>query len=185
MQHLGTKELQTERLILRRFAMDDAEAMYRNWCDDPEVTKYLCWPTHENVEVTRSVLAEWVSSYEKDDVYHWAIVLMEIGEPIGGISVVHRNDDIQMVHIGYCIGRRWWRQGVMTEAFAEVIRFLFEEVGVNRIEARHDVENPNSGKVMLKCGLKYEGTMRQAGRNNQGIRDGAFYGILAEDYFAE
>jgi ribosomal-protein-alanine N-acetyltransferase len=75
----------------------------------------------------------------------------------------------------------WWHRGYTSEALAELIRFFFEEVGANRIEARHDPRNPNSGKVMLKCGMKYEGTIRQADCNNQGICDYAMYGILRTD----
>lgn len=70
----------------------------------------------------------------------------------------------------------------MTEAFKEVIRFLFEEVGVNRICATHDVNNPHSGDVMKKCGLKFEGILRDGGKNNQGIIDIATYAILKKDY---
>lgn len=58
-----------------------------------------------------------------------------------------------------------------------------EEVGANRVESRHDSNNPNSGKVMAKCGMKLEGILRQADRNNQGICDCCMYGILAQDYF--
>jgi ribosomal-protein-alanine N-acetyltransferase len=90
-----------------------------------------------------------------------------------------------MAHLGYCIGKEWWHLGIMTEALGSVIKYLFEEVGMNRIEARHDTNNPNSGKVMLKCGMKYEGTMRQADMNNQGLSDCSLYAILAEDYFKE
>ena len=88
-----------------------------------------------------------------------------------------------MVHIGYCIGRTWWNKGYTSEALKELLRFFFEEVGVNRIESRHDPRNPNSGKVMLKCGLNYEATLRQSDKNNQGICDAAHYAILAEEYF--
>ncbi len=105
-------------------------------------------------------------------------------EPIGGISVVHNDDAIKMVHIGYCIGRKWWKQGITSEALATVIKFFFEEVGVNRVESRHDPRNPNSGRVMMKCGLKYEGTHREADWNNQGICDSSLYAILAKDYNA-
>lgn len=96
-------------------------------------------------------------------------------EPIGTISVVHMNDEIDMVHIEYCIGRRWWHKGI--------IPFLIEEVGVKRIESRYDPRNPNSGKVMLKCGLKYDGTLRNADINNQGICDAVMYAFLSEDYY--
>ena len=88
-----------------------------------------------------------------------------------------------MVHIGYALGRKWWRQGIMSEALAELVRFFFEDVCVKRIESRHDPLNQNSGKVMLKCGLVHEGTLRQSDKNNQGICDAAYYALLAEDYF--
>ena len=74
MKHLGTKRVETERLILRRFTMDDADAMFRNWANDPEVTKYLTWPAHPSVEVSRMVLESWVSQYDDNAVYQWAIV---------------------------------------------------------------------------------------------------------------
>ena len=70
----------------------------------------------------------------------------------------------------------------MTEALEAVIQFLFAEVGMNRIEANHDILNPHSGCVMRKCGMKYEGTSRSAGRNNQGICDVAKYAILKTDW---
>lgn len=66
-----------------------------------------------------------------------------------------------MVHVGYCIGKKWWHQGITSEALAALINFFFKEVKANRIESRHDPRNPNSGKVMEKCGLIYEGTIRQ------------------------
>ena len=90
--------------------------------------------------------------WEKD-FYQWAITLKENGEePIGSISVVSKDDSIEMVHIGYCIGRKWWHRGVTSEALKEVIRFFMEDVQVNRVESRHDPRNANSGKVMKNAG---------------------------------
>jgi ribosomal-protein-alanine N-acetyltransferase len=185
MKQLGTKELETERLILRQFTLEDANAMYNNWASDPEVTKFLMWPHHKSVEESRAILTDWTSQYSKDDFYQWAIILKENSdEPIGCISAVDKDNAIEMVHIGYCIGKRWWKRGITSEALAALIKFFFEEVGVNRIESRHDPKNPNSGKVMMKCGLKYEGTHREADWNNQGRCDSAMYAILAKDYKA-
>lgn len=183
MTHKGTVSLETERLILRRFTPDDADAMFRNWAGDPEVTRFLSWPTHTDVSVSRAVIDSWTKEYEKPNYYSWAIVLKEINEPIGSISAVFCRDDLRLVEIGYCIGQKWWHRGYTSEALAELIRFFFEDVGMNRIEAKHDPRNPNSGKVMLKCGMKYEGTTRQDFINNQGICDSARYAILAEEYF--
>ena len=185
MNHLGTVQIETNRLLLRRFTESDAVAAYHNWTSDEEVTAFLQWPTHDSIETTAAVLNRWIESYECKDFYQWAIVLKSNGdEPIGTISVVDQNERVNLVQIGYCIGSRWWRQGITSEAFSAIIPFLFKEVKVNRIESHHDPNNPNSGKVMEKCGLTYEGTLRQADINNQGIVDAAMYSLLASEYDA-
>ena len=183
MKNLGTVNIETERLILRRFIASDAPSAYRNWMGDCEVTKYLRWQAHESVTVSEDVIGRWISDYTDDRNYLWAIELKEIGEPVGTIAVVEQDEYVESVQIGYCIGSSYWHRGIMSEAFGAVIKFLFEEVGVNRIEAQHDPANPNSGAVMKKCGLIYEGTMREADFNNTGIVDAAIYGITAGDYF--
>ena len=186
MNHQGTITLETKRLILRRFTVDDAGAMFKNWASDNEVTKFLTWPAHTDVSVSESVINSWISLYQRPEHYSWAMTLKALGEPIGSIAAVERRDETRMVHIGYGLGRKWWNQGYTSEALTELVRFFFEEVGVNRIESRHDPRNPNSGKVMLKCGLKYEGTLRQSDTNNQsGFCDASYYAILAEEYFAK
>ncbi|MBO4872108.1 MAG: GNAT family N-acetyltransferase [Lachnospiraceae bacterium] len=182
MNHCGTQTIETERLLLRRFSADDAEAMYANWASDPEVTKFLTWPTHGSVEVTRAVLKDWVSAYAQNNYYQWAIVLKEHGSgPIGSISAVKVDDGIAKAEIGYCMGKEWWHRGIMSEALRAVIDFFFDRVGMNRIECRHDPRNPHSGQVMKKCGMVYEGTMRSADRNNQGICDLCYYALLQSD----
>ena len=181
MKHSGTQRLETPRLLLRPFVLEDAAAMYANWASDPEVTKYLCWPTHASVEVSQAVLADWVSHYSEENYYQWAIVPKELGQPIGSIAAVRMNDRVGKVEIGYCIGQTWWHRGYMTEALSRVIGFFFGEVGANRVEACHDPRNPHSGAVMAKCGMAFEGTQRQAGTNNQGLCDLSWYAILAED----
>ena len=182
MNHQGTVVLNTERLILRPFSPADVDAAYRNWCSDEEVTRFLTWPAHADRTVTEKVIGDWVSRYGDPAFYQWAIVLKPLGEPIGSIAVVSLNDDLDIAHVGYCMGRRWWHQGIMSEAFGAVIAFLFEQVGANRIEARHDPDNPHSGGVMLKCGLIYEGRLRQADRNNRGIVDVCMYSLLRSEY---
>ena len=180
--HKGTQTIETTRLILRRAVREDAEPMFRNWASDPEVTKYLTWPTYEKVETAHQILDLWTSEYEKPNYYQWMIVLKELGEPIGSISVVRQNDRVEEAEIGYCIGSRWWHKGIMTEALTAVIEYLFSEVGMNRVAARHDPNNPHSGGVMRKCGMKYEGTHRACDRNNQGICDAAQYAIMRSEW---
>ena len=180
--HKGTQTIYTPRLTLRRFRLEDAPAMYTNWASDPEVSKHLTWPAHNSIEVTQRVVDGWVSAYEQDNVYLWAIVPNGMNDsPIGSISAVSLDDRTRKAHIGYCIGKEWWHRGIMTEALTAVINYLFDEVGMERIEARHDPENPHSGSVMKKCGMKYEGTLRRSDWSNQGICDAAWYAILANE----
>ena len=163
MEHKGTVTLETPRLILRRLTLADAEPMYRNWASDPGVTKFLTWPTHSSVEVTKQILALWASHYEELNYYQWGIVVKDENALIG------------------CIGRNWWHKGYTSEALGAVIDFLFDEVGLNRIAACHDVNNPHSGGVMKKCGMQFEGIMREGAKNNGGLCDIANYAILKKD----
>lgn len=179
MKHAGTQRLETDRLVLRRYRKDDAEAMYRNWASDSEVLKFLTWPPHESPEVSLGIIENWLKQYSDNSYYQWAIVLKENGdEPIGSISVVSMKEKTSAVQIGYCIGKKWWHKGIAPEALKAVMDYLFDVVRVNRIEARYDPRNPNSGEVMKKCGMKYEGTLRSADWNNQGICDACYYALL-------
>ena len=182
MNHTGTHTLETERLILRRYRPEDAPAMFRNWASDPEVTRYLTWPTHASEDVTRAIITDWVARYEEPDVYHWGLELKATGELIGDIAVVRIIEPVLEAELGWCMGRAWWGNGYMPEAARAVLKVLFDEVGFNRVCAAHDVENPKSGRVMQKIGMTLEGVHRQAGRNNRGIVDLAVYAILKRDF---
>ena len=184
MHHVGTQTIETGRLILRKARPEDAQALFANWASDDRVTKFMTWQTYTKPEEADWRISWLLGEYANEQFYEWLIELKEIGQPIGSIGAVFVDDNVRMAHIGYCIGSRWWGQGIMPEALAAVIQFFFEQVGVNRVEACHDVNNPNSGRVMQKCGMTYEGTLRQSGWNNQGVNDRAFYGILREEYFA-
>ncbi len=171
MNKTGTQTIETPRLLLRRFRPSDAEDMFRNWASDPEVTRYLTWPTHPDVEATRQLLRDWEAHYEDGAYFNWAIEDRQTGQVIGDISVVALNESIEAADIGYCLSRAAWGQGIMPEALKAVMDYLFDVVGLNRVAARHDVNNPKSGRVMEKCGMRLEGTLRASDRNNCGICD--------------
>src|SRR5699024_10309314 len=114
LHHAGTQILKTKRLVLRPLSLDDAQAMYDNWASDPQVTRFMNWPTHENIEVTRAILAEWVPQYQDPSYYHWCITLD--GEPVGAIAILNIQERSMAGELGYNIGRKWWRQGITSEA---------------------------------------------------------------------
>lgn len=181
MTHKGTVTIETERLILRRHKLSDAEDMFRNWASSEKVTEFMTWQPHAGVADSRAYIQSVIDCYPGGDKYDWIIVWKETGEAIGAIGAVGIREDIASCEIGYCLSDRFWGRGVMPEAFKAVIRYLFDEVGMNRIQATHDPRNQKSGRVMEKCGLRYEGTLRQADRNNKGVCDVVMRAILKSD----
>ena len=183
MKKIGTKKLETERLILRKLTLEDAGSMFKNWGSDPLVTRYVTWKTHETIEDSLEYLKYIQKEYQEGNAYHWLIVLKENNTPIGTIDVVRILTD-GVVEIGYNIGSLWWGKGYTTEALKKVIEFLFNEVDVDTICARHLVKNPTSGKVMQKAGLKFEGILRQREICNytNTLMDVAYYSILKDEY---
>ena len=188
MNKIGTKELETERLILRRIKAQDYLDGYNNWCSNPNVAKYTNWETHKNSEETKELFKMWEKQYEDLGTFRWVVINKETGDLMGTIDVVDsgkESNDEDVVEIGYCYGEKFWKNGYGTESLKAVIKFLFEEVGVKVIFARYLNQNPGSGRVMAKSGMKYEGTQRGRFIDKDGIRNDIItYSILREEYLA-
>lgn len=167
-EHKGTVRLETKRLVLRRFRLSDAADMYSTWASDREVTKYLAWPPHDSILTTEQLLFEWEKNYEDPSYYNWAVCLKESGRPLGSVGVIDFIKDSNAMNVGYCIGKKFWNRGYMTEALSAAIRFLLDEVGINTVSAYHAVLNRASGRVMIKCGMRYQGRIAQYGRTGEG-----------------
>jgi ribosomal-protein-alanine N-acetyltransferase len=181
MKHIGTCDLETERLLLRKISVNDAQAMYNNWASDDIVTKYVTWPTHKNVEETKGLLAIWEKEYENDNCYRWVIELKDEKKVIGTIDVCRVDEGNETAEIGYVISRDCWNKGIVTEAAKKVVEYLLKEAGFYRVEAQHHLDNPASGKVMQKIGMKYEGVLRGARIVKGEHIDVAMYAILKID----
>lgn len=161
MTHTGTQTITTPRLTLRRFRLDDAAAMYRNWATDEKTVKYLSWDMHESENLTRALLRQWIENYKSSEYYNWALEYE--GEVIGNISIVRKSDQYyEFMEFGYCMGSRWWNLGLMSEGVSAAAGYLFRETGINRLVIRHAAENIASGKVAEKCGFSREGIERGA-----------------------
>ena len=181
MIHCGTQTIETERLLLRRFTLDDAEDMFRNVCSDSRVNRFLTWELHTSLDETRELMKSFVSRYENDARYCWAIEEESTGRVIGTIAAPTVKELTRTVEVTYALAFDRWGKGMTAEALRAVIGFLFDRVGVNRVEAGHDSRNPNSGRVMEKAGMRREGVLRQAGMNNTGLFDLVMYSVLKSD----
>ena len=167
MNHLGTQTIETERLILRRFKISDAQNMFDNYASKENVTKYLTWSAHKSVEETKRYILDFVlPEYDKNDTYRWAIVWKENNEVIGCIDVTRSKEGVRRAELGWVIGDTYWGKGIMPEAAEKVLSYLFA-VGYERIQAVHHFENTKSGRVMQKIGMQYEGLLKKYSANNE------------------
>lgn len=185
MKYVGTKKIETERLILRRLNKDDALEAFNNWCSIEEVSKYVLWNKHENVLETLELFSMWEKDYEDLATFRWIVEIKDTHELIGTIDVVSKKDLVfGTCEIGYCYGVKFWGKGYATEALKAVIKYLFEECEVETIYARHLSNNPASGKVMKKAGMYYEGILRSRYIDKDNKRNDLIcYSILKDEFF--
>jgi ribosomal-protein-alanine N-acetyltransferase len=180
--HKGTKNIETERLLLRRLEIEDAQEMFDHWAKDSDVTKYLTWEPHKNVDETKEILSQWMGLYDDKEYYQWGICIKETNSLVGSIGTVSHNNDNDSCEIGYCISQSVWGNGYMTEAVKAMNDYLFDEVGFHRISAMHYKENFSSGRVMVKAGMTYEGCKRGYYKNLDGAYiDCESYAVIKSD----
>jgi len=176
--------LQTERLKLRPYLIDDADAVQRIVSDREVAATTLSiphpYPEGGALEWLQSIEPKWADG----TAAVFAITLSPTGDVIGSIGLVIKPEH-RHAEMGYLIARSHWGHGYVTEAAAAVLRFGFETLNLNRIFAHHMTHNPASGTVMRKNGMRYEGTMRQHIIKWGETRDIAFYGITRDEYDAK
>lgn len=173
--------LETPRLILRRLEMRDAPDLF-DYSRDPQVAKHVLWDAQTSVSEARAYVRYMLRRYRAGEPASWGIEEKETGRVVGTIGYMWYQRDNNACEVGYSLARRRWNRGYMTEALAEVLRFSFEELGVHRVEAQHEVENTASGAVMRKCGMRKEGTLRGRLYNKGRYVDVDLYAMLREDY---
>ena len=144
--------IETERLILRPLTLGDAEACF-GWNSDERVTKYMSYPTYTDISQT----VDWIkSTFTDESEWIWAFVLKEENRVIGTGSIGPSARMNGYWGIGYNLHYDYWHRGYCTEAMRAIIDFAHRELGANKICSSHAVDNPRSGKVMEKCGLKFD-----------------------------
>lgn len=143
--------METERLILRKLTLDDADKMFENWTNDEEVTKYLTWLPHKTIEVTKEILEDWVEDYDDPKTVRFGIELKSNHDLIGEIDIVKYVDGVPV--LGYASSPKYWGNGYMTEAGKAMVDYLFS-LGHKKIIFEADVRNSGSNRVAEKLGFK-------------------------------
>lgn len=176
-------EIETERLLLRRFREDDAGAVYRNWESIPEVAEFMLWDVSISEQETSERLGALISGYETDKLnYTWAIVPKDTDEPVGSVILGWIDEYHHSAELVYMLSPCVRRMGYMTEAVTAVLQYGFETIGLNRIQADCYLRNIASARVMEKCGMRYEGLMRDLYLGKKGFENLFVYAITYKDW---
>lgn len=154
-------ELSTERLLLRKMKVGDSFDMFEYACRE-DVTEFLLWKPHPSLAYTREYLQFVATHYEIGDFFDWAIVWHEHEKMIGTCGFTRFDYTNNVGEIGYVINPIYRGMGVADEAVREVMRFGFERLKLNRIEAKFMEGNAASRRVMEKTGMTFEGFHRKA-----------------------
>jgi len=172
--------IRTQRLLLRPLRMQDDKDMFR-YCSDPAVSRHVLWDTHPNVRYSRSCLRPAIRQYRAGQPATFGIERLEDQRLIGTIGFIWVNTDHRSAEIGYSLARDCWNQGYATEALKAALKYGFDKLRLNRIEAQHESDNPASGRVMEKAGMRYEGTLRGRVFNKGRFSDVMLYARLRTD----
>jgi len=175
--------LETDRLLLRRFSVNDVNDIFE-YASDSDVNTFMPWDMHKSINETKEFLEKSKESCDKSGDLDWGIELKSENKLVGGITIRTWNDANRCGDIGYVLSKKYWNMGITTEALKAVIQFGFEKLYLNRIEAHCDENNIASYKVMEKAGMKYEGTLRKKAFVKNRFVDMKFCSILNDEYFA-
>ncbi|MDR2504467.1 MAG: GNAT family N-acetyltransferase [Oscillospiraceae bacterium] len=173
-------ELYGENVILRKARLSDARDMYE-WCRDEEVARFVQWRAYDSVGDAKRFLKFIRRQYKFGEPSSWVIEDRDTGKMVGTIGYMWWNREYHSAEVGYSLARGYWNRGYMTEALKLALGFGFEKMRLNRIEAQHVSLNTASGRVMQKCGMRREGTLRGRIYSKGKYEDMVLYAILKDD----
>ena len=155
-----TENIETERLLLRKFEYTDEDSMLRNWIADPEVQHNYGEPVYSTSEEVRAFMDKIMEGYSRPHYYKWAVIEKDSRECVGLIAYFLVDVKNEFAEIEYCIGTAFQGKGYATEACKAVIRYGFDVIGLHKVQICARPSNAPSRKVIEKCGFEYEGMLR-------------------------
>jgi RimJ/RimL family protein N-acetyltransferase len=173
--------LATARLVLRSLRYDDVSDIFA-YARDPEVARHTLWEPHRSERDSEAFFDFVAHQQGTDRMFVWGITLKPNDHIIGTIGLANYVPAHARAELGFAIGRQYWNQGLTTEAVAAVLKFGFDELELNRIEAYCKVVNLASARVLEKSGMSLEGVLRQRDRIKGKFEDLSLYAILKQDY---
>jgi RimJ/RimL family protein N-acetyltransferase len=152
--------LNTARLKLRPARLDDASAIFEEYAQDPDVTRYLTWRPNKQVSESKEFLADCLARKKAGEQFLWVITLPSDDRAIGTLACRLKDHKAEL---GYALAKRFWNQGLMSEAARAVTDWAMTVEPIFRIWAVCDTANTRSARVLEKAGMQREGILRRWG----------------------
>ena len=146
--------LTTDRILLRIPEPDDAEAIFTEYAHDPEVTKYLVWTPHQDIETTKASVNRFIEAWKNGRSFPWVVIIKETNKLIGMIEL---RIDLPKADFGYVFAKNVWGKGYATEAARAVLNWAKSQEEIHLIWATCDIDNIASAKVLEKAGMRKTG----------------------------
>ena len=182
MRYVEFEDLYTERLHLRKLRREDIPVYYERLGSSEAVTKYMLFPPHQDISESVESVEKALRRYEEGKCYRYCIALKDTDELIGIIEPLRFDEERDSCSFAYMLAQKFWGQGYGTEAVEAVFGFLFEKMGIERIEADHMAENPASGAVMRKVGMVKTGLEKAKYEKDGVLHDAVCYAITKEQW---
>ncbi|HJU64760.1 MAG TPA: GNAT family protein [Gemmatimonadaceae bacterium] len=179
--HETLPTIRTPRLALRWLTADDVPALFAIF-SDPEVTRYWSSPALRDRAEADVLLAQIHRHFRYRTLFQWGIARQSDDLVIGTCTLAHLDATHRRAEVGFALGRAHWRQGYVGETLVAALRFAFEELGLNRIEADVDPRNERSIRSLERLGFRREGYQRQRYIVNGEVQDSVLFGLLREEW---
>jgi len=151
---MKTPILGAPRLTLRVALASDAQHIFDTWATNPNVTKYMRWRPHKDINETHDFVKMCIQNETNPKNFDWLFVLKETNLPIGS-GGIYWNEKHNMFELGYCLAEQYWGQGFAYEASVAIMNFAKHELNATEFFACHAKDNINSGKILEKLGFIY------------------------------
>jgi ribosomal-protein-alanine N-acetyltransferase len=182
--HWTPPTIETERLVLRPVSEADADAVFAA-CSNPNVTRFTLFDTHRTIEYSRRFVHDYaIGSYAERMPDPFAITLRHDERPrmVGSVGCHWASRPNGTMELGYWLAEHLWGRGITAEAARAVLRFVFAEYSVERVQARVIVGNTPSVRVLEKLGFRHEGTLRSALFRRERFEDVMMFGLLRGEW---
>lgn len=176
-------DMQSERLLLRPMQLNDAPVLFEFW-SDPMVTKHMN-ASFTDVSQAQQMIEMLQGLFKENKAIRWTIFLKHSNEIIGSCGFNYLDYENERAEIGYDLGYPYWGKGYAPEAIQTLIRFGFESLHLNRVEAKVEPENLNSIKVLRKLRFVEEGKLRQYEKSKEEFVDLTMFSILRTEWTEE